>query len=1291
MPLTILQARSAQSYWLADMPRLFSSAQASNAVQSLHVKPLSQHEAEGQPHDLWDRAYEILREDKDSRKLMDAYEKILLSELKDDHSFPAVAEDTGTSTREIYMSALVEKKVKAVEDARWKFQLGERTIELKIQIDRIVKAILFAKDFVSSAVSAEPHAALAWAGVCMLLPLLLNPGIQNKALVEGLDYISSLVVRFTTIERLYRQQGFGPKSLLDQDNFEELNRTFEAELTKLYTRILKYQAQVVCQMHRHTFIRNGRDILKLDDWSTLLDDIKKAEAACTGISQVVSSEKLEATLKDLSRRLDLLLFEHGKQYYELQRTADHILTGVEHLSKEQQQWHRTDEESRCLQALCTSTYEDHKDRNPPRVPGTCLWFLKNQRFDDWLARDSSDLLWVTADPGCGKSVLARSLVDHELQSGPSRTTCYFFFKDIGEQRSATNAISALLHQLCTQDHSVLQQIVRVYQSNGNRLTLSFSWLWKAFLAATSRSEAGEIVCILDALDECEEQDRFALIESLNNFYTTRSGFAGCAKFLVTSRPYYDIEDHFDELVIRLTGEDESEQIGQEIDLVIKDRVPKIAARKKFDRKTQDALQERLLASESRTYLWLYLALADIEKAFGITNAKKMREFVDRVPKSVDGAYEAMLNRSPQPEQAWKLLHIILAAVEPLNLREVNMAFNLEEGQKSYEDVDLIPDTSLQSHIKNVCGLMLTIYDSKLYFLHQTAKEFLVASSGPTPARKHLVPSPGAWKHTMEPSESNFILAKACITYLLFSIFESEPLKIQERRGPVRSTYIEKHYFLSYAAHNWPAHFRLAKDSLELSLAWYDICNIESKRFGTWTNACYGHPCRRAANSFEVACSLGHDTIVRQLLGASTDLEKYHGTYDGTVLACAARDGHNAVVDVLISHGASINTSHRWGHTPLFWGVDSGSETVVKSLLQAGASVDTKVFDSQTCLYVAADRGWEGIVRILLCNGASLNTTDDQGRTPLFSAVKSESVNIVNMMLDKGASTDVRDHERWTPIMYAAWINSGRMVKTLLQKTQDAYFSDLTTANLEPDGEHIQELMSNIILREASSLDTGLSQGMTVLHWAAKHGWDKIVQKLLEKGASLDIRDNVNSTALVLAVVERHTKVVRILLAHGASTDVRNFTGLPPLMLATFKNQKDLVQILLENGAPVDFEDNRGQTALHFAAERGWKEITQMLVDAGADPNALDKGRLKPLDLAKQGGHQAVVELLEPLTNDDYEYPYSDDGTENDDHESIGARSYKPGEDDQANTQESGEEPSHQVEFTVRPKDPTQAE
>ena len=312
----------------------------------------------------------------------------------------------------------------------------------------------------------------------------------------------------------------------------------------------------------------------------------------------------------------------------------------------------------------------------------------------------------------------------------------------------------------------------------------------------------------------------------------------------------------------------------------------------------------------------------------------------------------MLNRSPEQAPARKLLHIVLAAVRPLTLREVNIALNLEEGQKSYEDVELIPDTSLQSHIKNVCGLMLTVYDSKLYLLHQTAKEFLVASWDHHPIERHLDFRLGAWKHSMEPSESHLVFAKVCMTYLLFSTFESDPLRSTHFKG--RQSYVEKHYLLTYAARNWRVHFRLAKDKHELSSAWYDICNTKSKLFKTWLNASYLHSYEEGADLFDMACFLGHDSVVKQLLRPGADLEKYHATDGGTVLARASKEGYLDGIDTLISHGAFINTEDARGCTPLHYGVETGSETLVNSLLQAGAFANAKNSHSQTPLYLTMD-------------------------------------------------------------------------------------------------------------------------------------------------------------------------------------------------------------------------------------------------------------------------------------------------------------------------------------------------
>ena len=132
-----------------------------------------------EPSDLWDRAYKRLHEDTSSAKILEEYEKILIRELSGtvDSHYPNSRIDKDTSdsnpglAREKQMAALVSKKLESIETARWKLQLGHATFEVKAQVDRIAKAVLFAKDFISSAASSEPHAALAWAGVSVLLPV----------------------------------------------------------------------------------------------------------------------------------------------------------------------------------------------------------------------------------------------------------------------------------------------------------------------------------------------------------------------------------------------------------------------------------------------------------------------------------------------------------------------------------------------------------------------------------------------------------------------------------------------------------------------------------------------------------------------------------------------------------------------------------------------------------------------------------------------------------------------------------------------------------------------------------------------------------------------------------------------------------------------------------------------------------------------------------------------------------------------------------------------------------------
>ena len=157
--------------------------------QSAATASTSYFPAEDQPQDLWDRAYKLLRKDESNRKVLESYEKILLSELRDADSSQAISFSLAGPEKESQLSALITKKMQVMDDARWKFKVGNQTVEVKAQVDRVVKAVLFAKDFVSSAVSSEPHAALAWAGVCVLLPVCVSPHPFRFGLSSALELL----------------------------------------------------------------------------------------------------------------------------------------------------------------------------------------------------------------------------------------------------------------------------------------------------------------------------------------------------------------------------------------------------------------------------------------------------------------------------------------------------------------------------------------------------------------------------------------------------------------------------------------------------------------------------------------------------------------------------------------------------------------------------------------------------------------------------------------------------------------------------------------------------------------------------------------------------------------------------------------------------------------------------------------------------------------------------------------------------------------------------------------------
>ncbi|RWA09422.1 hypothetical protein EKO27_g5687 [Xylaria grammica] len=267
------------------------------------------------------------------------------------------------------------------------------------------------------------------------------------------------------------------------------------------------------------------------------------------------------------------------------------------------------EELKLLSILAAG--HDHvtsKKFNPPKVENTCEWFLEDTTFRSWRDSVESSFLWVSAGPGCGKSVLSRSLIDDgQLSRSDTSIVCYYFFKDGDEtrQRSA-NAISAILHQLLIQDPTgdFISYALKRYRNYGNALAANFSELWSLLLECATTPGAGEIVCALDALDECKEEDRNIIIDKLREFFSA---------------------------------------IREDIDRVIDHEIPKRMSH--FTKENRQRISERLKGIGNRTYLWLRLTFYIIsQNPSDYDRPSDIEALLNNLPDEHAKAYEEILNR-----------------------------------------------------------------------------------------------------------------------------------------------------------------------------------------------------------------------------------------------------------------------------------------------------------------------------------------------------------------------------------------------------------------------------------------------------------------------------------------------------------------------------------------------------------------------------------------------------------------------------------------------------------------------
>jgi ankyrin repeat protein len=557
---------------------------------------------------------------------------------------------------------------------------------------------------------------------------------------------------------------------------------------------------------------------------------------------------------------------------------------------------------------------------------------------------------------------------------------------------------------------------------------------------------------------------------------------------LTSRSYDEITRKFRQIphnlpTVRLPAENKNDKISAEINKVIQVKVSDISKELELEKNAEEKLKEKLMTMTHRTYLWLHLVLEEVCSSLEHTS-KGIADIVDAIPESAEGAYEVLLNKnSKNPRKmrhARQILQLILAARRPLSLEELDVAFHIatEYPVSSYEELAL-DKQYLEDKIRNLCGLFIFIDHNRVYLIHQTAKEFLVAKGSFSEAAY-------TWKHSFEESTSEMIMTKACIHYLFLKDFDDtdaaedeDPYDkfIYDRRGP-------KYNFMDYAATTWVSHFRNAKvdDNDPLLNSSLILCNRESERTQIWLKR------------FRGAIDLRLQRAVKLWL---SPIGKRQGPAN---LHIAAFIGHEAVVKLLLrTEKMDINLKDNNGLTPLHWAAAFEQKEVVKLLLK-NAEID-------------------------------VNLKDSQGRTALHLAVATDDRETVKLLLDRGKiDVNLKGNSDKTARHFVVFTQESMLGNGNFRKI-DMNFQNkigkmaLHWAVLRGKTEILK------LLLDSGKIDVNFQnkRGETKLQWAALRGKTQILKLLLDKGkADVNLKDDEGYTALQWAARKNKREAVKLL-------------------------------------------------------------------------------------------------------------------------------------------------------------------
>ncbi|KAL9121868.1 MAG: hypothetical protein Q9187_001574 [Circinaria calcarea] len=904
-------------------------------------------------------------------------------------------------------------------------------------------------------------------------------------------------------------------------------------------------------------------------------------------------------------------------------------------------------------------------------PRTGDWIFHSDDYLQWSTAPNS-CLWVNGFAGCGKTVMASTIIEHlKLNTaGESEHTLVFFYFDFNDpaKQSVRALVSSLLAQLGYTHPASMQNIEMLYNQYSQQQPTLGS------LQSTLRSVLAQLLnvrIILDALDECNEREDLAdLIINIHQWDLRH------VHILFTSRRLLEFEDRLKPIS---TGsiDIQSALVDSDIRLVISSRLDADDRLRKWcaDVDLRQEIEATLVKGAEGMFRWVTCQLDALCKCL---KRERLRQTLHSLPKTLDETYDRILMSISEDywEEARAMLQWLSLSIRPLRISDLAEVGAIAPGRPPrFDPKNRFSD---QKDVLTILSPLIAVDDyndflwSSVRLAHFSVKEYLFSQrirSGP------------AFRFALSSDAAHIDIAEGCLAYL--SYFDHAPIVLSD---------LSIFQLLGYAALSWPFHARAVAVTAESHLLDTMIIRLlkpNSLPYLNWRRVISTQLFRDPHDSsqrhlretefpqtphlpisdadlLEAQCpplyhAVEYDLtqIINHYIEQTDNVNDFCGSH-GTILGAAIHAGNSDVITRLLELGADMNTVRGNYHTALQMAAYHGHELIVKRLLEAGADVNQEGGVYHTPLQAAACFGFQSIVCLLLKHGADPNSFGGKHYSALRAAVYYGHVSICGLLLSAGADHSaygpVRDNYPQHILSVAVAKNHKSVVDTLLNygagvespvPTENSPLvwaaSWGNTHNVESLLYHGASLNTACVTGLGSPLeaacDLGIREG--VMH---EHGWEgedgkNLISLLLENGASVHTRDNDRPTVLQRAMkslgpidnivakdIRVITETILALVNYGASIKPGIIDDHGSLMqLAASCMNHEIAEHL--GHLLADLGDEIKGDALIFAAWRGHVDLIVFLSERWPGVNLNNSVLRKSLQTAALHGHAEVVELL----------------------------------------------------------------